>query len=44
MMLEIWFGLSLTFLLCIGAIILGILVAEETDIQSHRNKEEDDDE
>ena len=44
MMLEVWFGLSLTFLLCIGAIILGILIAEEADIQSYRNKEEDKDE
>ena len=41
MMLEVWFGLSLAFLLSIGAVWIGILVAEETDIRSYK---EDDDE
>jgi|ETNvirenome_6_30_1030629.scaffolds.fasta_scaffold99805_2 hypothetical protein len=41
MMLEVWFGLSLAFLLSIAAVWIGILVAEETDIRFHR---EDNDE
>ena len=40
MMLEVWFGLSLAFLLSIAVVWIGILVAEETDIRFHR--EEDD--
>lgn len=42
MMLEVWFGLSLAFLLSIGAVILGFLIAEETDIRFYRDKEDDD--
>ena len=41
MMLEVWFGLSLAFLLSIAAVWIGILVAEETDIRFYK---EDDDE
>lgn len=41
MMLEVWFGLSLAFLLSIAAIWIGILIAEETDIRFYRG---DDDE
>lgn len=40
MMLEVWFGLSLAFLLSIGAVILGFLIAEETSF--YKNKEDDD--
>jgi|TARA_R110002012_G_scaffold196362_1_gene364807 hypothetical protein len=31
-MLEVWFGLSLAFLISLAAVCIGILVAEETDI------------
>ena len=38
MMLEVWFGLSLAFLIAIAAVWIGILVAEQADI-IHQSKE-----
>jgi hypothetical protein len=37
-MLEVWFGLSLAFLISLAAVCIGILVAEEADM----NKKGDD--
>lgn len=40
-MLEVWFGLSLAFLISLAAVCIGILVAEETEIKHNRRNHND---